>query len=211
VTTINHLKAADMWELSAYWTTAERLGAKFTAAMKQKYSLQRRREKQMSASAMASIKRADRNADWTALTANNRVRGDEVVYDDRLPVIVQKMKDALADGWVLHIRVVSGIYLDMAGKGTPYEEHSLLLIGYAGDEFFSFDPDAGSNTASPRAAAGLAPATNNRGFQSFFFDSTANRFSTAKTDADFPVDYPWGRQANGQHRYQLVRVWTLGY
>jgi hypothetical protein len=28
--------------------------------------------------------------------------------------------------------------------------------------------------------------------------------------ADFPVDSPWGRHANGVHRYQLVRVFTMG-
>jgi len=210
VTTLTHMKGVDAWEISACWSMAERIGAKFLSAMKKKYSLTLRREKAMpNVTALASLKRSDRAADAVELAAGRRVRGDEVVYDKRLPWIVQRMKDALDDGWVLHIRVVSGIYLDLAGKGTPYEEHSLLLIGYKGDEFFAFDPDAGSSLASPRAAAGLAPA-GRMGFQSLFFDRTANRLTTAASDADFPVDHPWGRHANGVHRYQLVRVFTMG-
>src|SRR5262249_18997743 len=149
VTTLNHLRGVDQWELSACWSTAQRMGWKFTTAIKSAGVRPRQKATKMpNMTAMARVKKSDRAKDRTDLRAGLRVRGDEVVYDRRLPGIVDRMKMALVDGWVLHARVISGTYLDQAGAGTPYEEHSLLLLDVRGDEFLAFDPDASSNLAA---------------------------------------------------------------
>jgi hypothetical protein len=215
--TICDLRGVNGWELSACWTTTERIGAKFADSVKGKAT---RSPSTMlpETSLFADIRkrtRSERADDIANLTAAPPVpvRGDEVIYDRRLPGIVVKMKAAIADGWTLHVRVISGIYLDMAGAGTPTEEHSLLIYGADGDEFFCFDPDLNSNTGTPRvAAAGASAAAPNSGraFQSLFFDAAANRLTTAQSDAEFLVD-GHGRDQNGVHRYQVVRAFTANH
>jgi hypothetical protein len=106
--------------------------------------------------------------------------------------------------------VISGVWLDLAGTGTPNEEHSLLLYRaeYSAStvEFFAFDPDLNSNAQLTATGGGPAPQ---RAFQSLYFDQAAKRVSTAKTNADFPVKDRAGHHTNGSHRYQLVRVFTV--
>jgi peptidoglycan hydrolase-like protein with peptidoglycan-binding domain len=207
--TISDLRAVFNWEVVACFTTAERLAGKFADATKGRAP---RRTATMlpNLTVMASLKpktKTQRAADFAALRAGTpRVDGDVVHYNDRLPKIVAQMKAALADGWTLHARVVSGIHLELAGPGTPNEEHSLLIFAARGNEFLCFDPDLASNRNIPDRRM----PRNGRAFQSLFFDPAKNRLTTAKDDASFPVD-AGGRDINGVHRYQVVRVFTANH
>jgi peptidoglycan hydrolase-like protein with peptidoglycan-binding domain len=207
--TISDLRAVFNWEVVACFTTAERLAGKFADATKGRA---RRRAATMlpNVTVMASLKpktKAQREADFAALRAGTpRVDGDVVHYSDRLPKIVAQMKAALADGWTLHARVVSGIHLDRAGPGTPNEEHSLLIFAARGNEFLCFDPDVVSNNNTPDPAM----PRGGKAFQSLFFDPAKNRLTTAKDAASFPVD-AGGIDINGVHRYQVVRLFTANH
>jgi hypothetical protein len=215
VRTLNHMRGVRAWEMSACFTTTQRYGKKLSEGLKGIHSAPRRREKRMPPTQlMDRVRRSDHKADEVNLRAAVPVRGDEAVYNKNLDAAVDKMKDALVDGWVLHVRVISGVWLDLAGKGTPNEEHSLLIYDSApmmtgtGTEFFCFDPDLNSNTATPNATSANAPA-GAKAFQSIFFDPAVPRLSTAPTDAEFPVVDFAGHHANKTHRYQVVRVFTV--
>lgn len=118
---------------------------------------------------------------------------------------VPRMKKALDDGWVLHARVLSGIdygHGDNIKAGctakptnlpAPPEEHSIMIIGYDGNEFAFWDPDS---VSSHRHGAG---------FGSLFFDPANDRLSTAANDAELPTDVN-GNHATGEHRYQVIHV-----
>jgi hypothetical protein len=213
VTTLNHLRGVRAWEVFNCWSTAQLIGKKFTAAIATRTTPLPRTPgtKMPNTTVMTSVTKSNRATDEADLAAGRTVRGDEVVYGSNLPAVVQKMIDALADGWVLHARVISGVWLDLAGSGTPNEEHSLLLYraeytASTAPEFFAFDPDLNSNVQLPATGGGATPQ---RAFQSLYFDRAANRLSTAKTNADFPVKDRAGHHANGSHRYQLVRVFSV--
>jgi hypothetical protein len=145
---------------------------------------------------MDPIRSADRATDRSVLAGGGRVRGDEVVYRSDLATTVEQLRTAIKDGWVVHARVVSGIYLDRAAKGTPNEEHSLLIVGVSGDVFEYLDPDV-SGASHP-----------SRSFNKLHFDPAANRLSTAPDDAGFLVGDD-GFQADGVHRYQVVRLFVV--
>jgi hypothetical protein len=229
IATLNHLRGMFLYEKANCWNVATQMGKKFEAATPATSSQQRRRETMMPNTQLIAeppfVSKAapEKAADKTQFARGGSIRGDEVRYRKDLPAIVDKMRTALADGWILHVRVISGAFLDEPGKGTPLEEHSLLLIGYSGDQFFAVDPDVGSNLAAPHAAAAGAPAELGRGtdktpraFQALFFDRQSNRLTTARSDADFPVHKHIDERGNefqvqseGTHRYQAVRVFTV--
>jgi hypothetical protein len=179
------------WEKTACWTAAQRLGFKFFTSVA---SGKPNGAPTVNVILMASIKKSDRKAD---AAASGRVGGDEVIGRKDLAVQVDRIKRALAAGQIIHARVVSGIHLDMAGAGTPNEEHSLVVFGYDQDRFLYFDPDvAGSGTPIAKP------------FGTLFLDRVTNRLSTAATDADFLCDSN-GFDRNGVHRYQVVRAYSI--
>ena len=131
-------------------------------------------------------------------------RGTVATYSSQLGKEVERMKRAIDDGWVVHARVISGIV--GGGKSRAEPEHSLIIYGYSGSAFEYFDPDvAGSNLQKT-------------GFDRLYYDSTANRLSTAQSEAQFPAyayDKPdeaghrSGYQVSGVHRYQVSSIETL--
>jgi hypothetical protein len=126
-------------------------------------------------------------------------RGDVVVYRAGLASAMGKVKAALDDGYVVHARVLSGIY--SGAKPRCKEEHSINLIGYTGNKFVFWDPD----TTESKEHGG--------GFGYLYYDSTSKRFTTAQNDSDMRVkssrsDPHYGDHSGGQHRYQVLRIWT---
>lgn len=117
---------------------------------------------------------------------------------------VTKLKDALDNGHMVHARVLSGVG---AGKGCipgfdppgtkvtdlgpPPEEHSILIIGFDGDEFVFHDADA-TVSRTPMA-----------GFGSLFFKD--GRLSTADGAGDLPVTR-CGNHPRGDKRYQVIKL-----
>ena len=135
-------------------------------------------------------------------------RGD-VLKQRGVGGVIDGMKRALDDGWVLHARVLSGVdyawgeyaeaYDAAVRKGRPPaqpvglpkppEEHSIMIIGYDGNEFVFWDPDsASSNKHGP-------------GFGALYYAD--GRLTTAASDADLPVSDE-GNHASGAHRYQVI-------
>jgi hypothetical protein len=178
------------WEKSACWTAAQRLGFKFFTF---RPGGKPKSGATVNVALMASIKKSNRKTDAAAL---GRVRGDEVIGRKDLVAQVDRIKRALADGQIVHARVVSGIHLDMAGAGTPNEEHSLVVFGYDRDKFLYFDPDVAGSGKPVRP------------FGTLFLDRVNNRLSTAETDADFLSD-GGGFDRKGVHRYQVVRAYSI--
>jgi hypothetical protein len=76
------------------------------------------------------------------------------------------------------------------------DEHSLVIIGYDGDEFVFWDPDSGASSRNGKA-----------GFGKLFFQG--GRFTTAETEEELFVnedgEHPIG--ANNK-RYQVLTVST---
>ena len=119
------------------------------------------------------------------------------------------MRRALDDGWVLHARVLSGIdygdgksardydAAEAAGKaprqpaalGKPPEEHSIIIIGYDGNQFVFWDPDSGSSRA------------HGPGFGALFVSGIG--LTTAASEGDLLVDDK-GNHGKGGHRYQVI-------
>ncbi len=122
---------------------------------------------------------------------------------------VAQMQSALDAGQLIHVRVMSGV-----GAGTdpdvradpsarriplgiaPPEEHSLLIIGFDGNQFVFHDPDA---------AVSRSPEN---GFGTLFFDSSDGRLSTASTPEEMPVD-SHGAHRRGDKRYQVISLTTI--
>ena len=119
------------------------------------------------------------------------------------------MRTALDDGWVLHARVLSGIdYGDgqsakdydaavTAGKaprqpvtlGKPPEEHSIIIIGYDGNQFVFWDPDSGASNQ------------HTSGFGALFLSGAG--LTTAASEGDLLVDGK-GNHGARRHRYQVI-------
>lgn len=143
--------------------------------------------------------------------SNDLTRGDVVVYGkEDLGKWVERMRKALDDGWTVHARCISGTH----GGGTSGRDpdHSILIYGYGGTEFYFFDPDVGGT-------GGLTP-----GWGRIHYDADAGHLSTAKTESDFrtysystdaaraagsAADRPSDYQASGLHRYQVKEIWTM--
>jgi hypothetical protein len=120
------------------------------------------------------------------------VRGDVCQYGANLGSAIAKIKVALDGGWIVTVRVMSGW-----GGGGLTGEHSFLLIGYQGNAFTVADSDPGNE----------GEAAMRSGFTTVYYDPAVPRFSTAVTDANFPVLVSDTRlQANRHHRYQILSV-----
>ena len=146
----------------------------------------------------------------TCLITPHAAVGDLVKYVP-LQSIVDKMKIALDDGFVLYTHVLSGYGVGsqapMTDCSTPEQrrksqtqvtikgEHYILIIGYESGKFLFWDAHASDS----KEFGG--------GFGFLFFDVSHNRLSTAESDSDLPVDKD-GVQRNGQHRYQPLNMST---
>lgn len=141
--------------------------------------------------------------DMTPL-AGDLFRGTVASYGADLGKEVERMRRALDDGWVIHARVLSGLY--GGGASRAEAKHSIIVFGYEGDTFEYFDPDVGGSNLKYS------------GFDKLYFDRAANRLSTARSEADFAVyegdgaagsNRFYGWQARGVHRYQVTSIETL--
>jgi hypothetical protein len=126
--------------------------------------------------------------------ADGFVSGDAVQFVP-LGGVVKSMQDALEAGFFLHCRVLSGIGSDSKQPPANHAEHSIVVIGFDGDEFIFWDPDSG---ASNRKGSG---------FGQLFVDPYWGRLSTARNDNEFYVDGS-GNQNSGDHRYQVLSIFT---
>lgn len=138
-------------------------------------------------------------------------RQGDVLIQNGVSGAIPKMQAALDDGWILHARVLSGVdyghgeaaesFDKQAAKGKapkqpqhigkPPEEHSIMIIGYDGNEFVFWDPDSASSNR------------RGSGFGSLFFSN--DRLSTAKDNADIVVNNG-GDHPDGNHRYQIINL-----
>ena len=138
--------------------------------------------------------------DRRPVDGDNNHLGD-VVNQHSVAAAVAGLKAALDAGQVVHARLLSGVGIGSvtvpaeprAKKiplGIPGDgEHSVLIIGYDGDQFVFSDPDA-SVSKNPKA-----------GFGSLFFDGT--RLSTAPSEDKLKVN-EGGDHPDGEHRYQVL-------
>ena len=154
----------------------------------------------------------------SALLATSATRDMRKVGDRRRGDVLRQggaagaaagMRRALDDGWILHARVLSGIdygdgqsardydIADAAGKtprqpvalGKPPEEHSIMIIGYDGNQFVFWDPDSGSSNQ------------HGAGFGALFVSGAG--LTTASSEGDLLVDNN-GNHVPGRHRYQVI-------
>lgn len=137
-----------------------------------------------------------------------RLLGDQI-FQANVADAVAKTQRALDAGLVVHARVLSGVGYGTAPEvnpdpnatptrieGGPPEEHSLLLIGYDGNQFVFNDPDA-AVSSTPEA-----------GFGKLFFDAANQRLTTADGLDDMPVSFK-GKHLRGDKRYQVISLSTL--
>lgn len=119
--------------------------------------------------------------------------------------VAAQMAAALDGGRLIHARVLSGVdnaveCLDPKDSepprdaGTPNEEHSLVIIGFDGDTFAFSDPDANQSN-KPEVGFGELHVAD-------------DHLSTARNAADMFVDRCGGHDT-GQHRYQVIRLFTF--
>ena len=133
----------------------------------------------------------------------------DVVPQQGVASAVAAMKKALDAGQIIHARVLSGVGYGndpnvpaepkakpFTLKSPPPEEHSLLIIGFDGDEFVFNDPD------------GSASSKHGQGFGALHFDGASQRLSTAAVQGAFAVS-PTGDQPSGEHRYQVLTLTTV--
>jgi hypothetical protein len=195
--TISQYQALRRWEYQACKATALKVAKRYVAAGG--VGGKRKAETAIKPTALVGGVKTD-----TKLLASGLALGTVATYSAALGEDVARMKRALDDGWVVHARVLSG--LEGGGASRAEAEHSLVVFGYDGDAFEFFDPDvSGSNV-------------KRSGFDKLYFDRSANRLSTAQTEADFAVyaaggDYSTGKvhgwQARGVHRYQVTSIETV--
>lgn len=142
----------------------------------------------------------------TPVPASPTMLGD-VLKQSNVSAAVAQLKKALDAGQLVHARVLSGVGIGTQSNvafestppfnvGQPPEEHSLVIIGFDGDQFVFSDPDA-SVSRSPE-----------NGFGFLFFDSSNARLSTAENTSDLPVE-PNGRHSRGDKRYQVLTLATF--
>lgn len=150
-------------------------------------------------------KGAMRHFEWI----NNRTKGDVVSYGKGLGSTVSKIKKAIDDGFLIHARVVSGsnfglgLHSELLASKTMQSppkskpvtgqaEHSLVIIGYDGNQFVFWDPDSSVSTFKGEV-----------GFGSLFFQS--DRLTTAEKDSDLFINDE-GEHSNGNKRYQILSL-----
>jgi hypothetical protein len=195
--TLSQYQALRRWEMQACKVTAGHIAKRYIAAG----GVGGKRDPSTAIKPTALV--ASVKEDMTPL-AGDLFRGTVATYGKDLHKEVERMRRALDDGWVVHARVLSGLY--GGGPSGAEAKHSILVYGYSGDTFDYFDPDvAGSNLARS-------------GFDKLYFDRAANRLSTAQSEADFAVyeqtgpegsNRYYGWQASGVHRYQVTSIETL--
>jgi hypothetical protein len=122
-----------------------------------------------------------------------RVVDERVVYRTDLAAVVERIRAALDGGWVVHVRVLSGVKMDYTSSRAA-AEHSLLVVGHSGNTFTCADTDPGGEGAVHLMG----------GVTALFFDPTARTFASAVGEG-MQVD-PGGHQTDARHRYQ---AWTV--
>ena len=124
------------------------------------------------------------------------LRGDVVFYRSNLGSTINKIKDALDDGYMIHARVLSGKTVGPI-PSCGGEIHSIVIIGYDSDKFVFWDPDASRSNEF------------GGGFGFLHYDTSANGFTTARNGTDIIVDDSRGDHCGrAQYRYQVLRVWS---
>jgi hypothetical protein len=194
------------WENQACGYTGNQVASRFTqkgGAKKDNPDAKRRKSTQVGATFASSGERDMRKL-------SNGLRIGDTLIQNGVGSIVPKMQIALDDGWILHARILSGLGYgeteharafdkqEAMGKppkqpqqlASPPQEHSIMLIGYDGNEFVFWDPDSGSSH------------THGAGFGSVFFAD--GKLSTAQNTADMPVND--AGYHHGEHRYQIITI-----
>ncbi len=200
------LQAIWSWENQACGYTGNQVANRFTnkgGAKKKNPDAKRQKSTQVGAVFASSGERDMRKS--------SNLRLGDTLRQNGVGAMVPKMQRALDDGWIIHARVLSGIdyawgehakAFDKQEKkgnppkqpqqlGSPPQEHSIMLIGYDGNEFVFWDPDS---TSSHKHGSG---------FGSIFF--SGNKLSTADSSANLVVDDN-GNHQSGEHRYQIILV-----
>ena len=131
---------------------------------------------------------------------------DEVKYRG-LASVVAKMKQALDDGWFIHVRVMSGVRASKGGPGgrnTPLsctpEDHSLLIIDYYNNRFLFTDPDAAVTKSFSQGMGSL-----------FYLSGSTERLTTAKSNSisDRQINIAGYHSSGGEKRYQAIKLWSV--
>ncbi len=182
----DRLEGLSLFEYIACWSAAERVPKLFAA--KGGYSVGTRGSRtKIGGIGLCKGVRRDNTA------VGGYKKGDVVTYGS-LGSTINKMKTALDDGHIIHARVLSGVYA--GSKPACRAEHSINVIGYDGNKFVFWDPDASESSEF------------GGGFGFLHHNSAPNRLTTAQNDADLKVDSD-GDHAGGQHRYQVLSVRTV--
>jgi hypothetical protein len=169
--------------------------------------------------ATAMRDRRPRESDGSLDAGGNMQFGD-VLVQTGVATQVSLMKGAIDAGQLLEARVLSGVGFGTKANDPPIpgsipntvnpatpeasEEHSLIIIGRDDSDRFVFhDPDASQSQVD--LIPGQHPDT---GFGLLYFDSAANRLSTAAGERTLAVD-AHGKHAHGVKRYQIVQVFAV--
>jgi hypothetical protein len=123
-----------------------------------------------------------------------RVLDERVLYRTDLAAVVEKIRAALQGGWLVHVRVLSGVKMDYTASRAA-AEHSLLIVGASGNTFTCADTDPGGEGAEHLMVGATA----------LYFDAGANTLASA-VGGGLEVDAGGHQTGNRRHRYQ---AWTV--
>jgi outer membrane protein OmpA-like peptidoglycan-associated protein len=134
-------------------------------------------------------------------TANKRCQDCRVRYKSTLKSTVEQLKQLLNDGFLIEVGVYSGLGPGF-GKAVNCSlispDHYVLIVGFdEPNQFVFWNSWGGESVGIP----------NHPGFGFLFYDATANRFSTARIEADMEVSDDGFHVSNPrQKRYQVVSL-----
>jgi len=120
---------------------------------------------------------------------------EQVIYRSDLAAWVERMRLAIDNGWFIHVRVLSGVAMDYTAQ-PENAEHSLLVVGYRGNEFMCSDADPGGEGREHLKV----------GATSLFY--SAGSLATAIGPAR-EVDLRGFQKSDRHHRYQAWSVETI--
>lgn len=120
---------------------------------------------------------------------------EQVIYRSDLAAWVERMRLAIDNGWFIHVRVLSGVAMDYTAQ-PENAEHSLLVVGYRGNEFMCSDADPNGEGAEHLKV----------GATSLFYStgSLATAIGPARE-----VDLRGFQKSDRHHRYQAWSVETI--